>query len=157
MPLTELHLCVKYSVKCQRSHEDLILALEDFKGSLLHLYNLLFIVNLEDKVWASTFSLPGLTTTHSSLSWELACFFNWLLDLAWLKEEPWLNQLSASGPFPLNHPVQRTRSIILNQYIFLLPYSNPLSGSTLPTGQTVSCQCKTVCIYPTSLKKPWAL
>ena len=50
MSLTELSLCVKYSVKCQGSHEDLVPALKEFEGSLLHLYTLLFIVHLKDKV-----------------------------------------------------------------------------------------------------------
>lgn len=98
MPLIELSLCVKYSIKCQESHEDLMLALKEFTGNLPYLCTLLFIPHLKDKVRASTFPLPGLTITHDFLSWELACFSNSLLDLARLKEKQ--HKIDMPKPIP---------------------------------------------------------
>lgn len=124
--------------------------------------SVLFIPHLKDKVQASTFPLPGLTVTHDSLSWELACFFNWLLDLAWLKEEPCKihmpkRTLSLHSFLPCRPSCMSASSIILKRYIFVLSYWNTLNGSALPTGQTLSHPYAAIGIYPTGLKKPCPL
>ena len=69
-----------------------------------------------------------------------------------------LKQFSSSNLLPrVVHPVQSARSIFLIQNIFSLPYSNPLNGSVLPTGKTLTCPDTNICMYSTGLKKPCSL